>query len=329
MGTIQHHQSRSDALLRHACDATEAAIAAPATFGPTPPGAVDPFIDGLADAVDSIRRAAAHAATALAVHGGFRHNTTRRLQIALANAIFGGQLRRAHLRTFRQTYSLAAILNLPTPAYKIASLARAAAGAGHTASAGNAGHAVRRRAQRRHPGVAIGHRPMATTIQTIRRMCRRVASLKNAIAAIIAGHPKLVRRAQRSLRCDRDEFTPTTPTYGEIRSAGEIARLPYYQSFLKKIRTGRAYRCPPTAPSTPATATPPAASAVAARSCATWPATTTTTSSSSPNGAKPSPTPTPTSKSLSSSPSNTPASSAAQPETLPGSPAAFRFRWCG
>ena len=230
MGTIQHHQSRSDALLRHAHDATDAAIAAPATFGPTPPGAVDPFIDGLADAVDSIQRAAAHAATALAVHGGFRHNTTRRLQIALANAIFGGQLRRGHLRTFRQTYSLAAILNLPTPAYKIASLARAAA------SAGNAGHAVRRRRRphRRHPGVAIGHRPMATTIQTIRRMCRRVASLKNAIAAIIAGHPKLVRRAQRSLRCDRDEFTPTTPTYGAIRSAGEIARLPYYQSFLKR-----------------------------------------------------------------------------------------------
>ena len=234
MGTIQHHQSRSDALLRHACDATEAAIAAPATFGPTPPGAVDPFIDGLADAVDSIRRAAAHAATALAIHIGLRHNTTRRLQIALANAIFNGQLRRGHLRTFRQTYSLAAVLNLPTPAYKIASLARAAAGAGHTASAGNAGHVVRRRRHRRHPGAAIGHRPMATTIQTIRRMCRRVASLKNAIAAIIAGHPKLVRRAQRSLRCDRDEFTPATPTYGAIRSAGEITRLPYYQSFLKR-----------------------------------------------------------------------------------------------
>ena len=233
MGTVQHHQSRSDALLRHACEATDAAIAAPATFGPTPPGAVDPFIDGLADAVDSIRRAAAHAATALAVHGGLRHNTTRRLQIALANAIFGGQLRRGHLRTFRQTYSLAAVLNLPTPAYKIASLARAA---GHTANAGSAGHAVRRRRRphRRHPGGAIGHRPMATTIQTIRRMCRRVASLKNAIAAIIAGHPKLVRRAQRSLRCDRDEFTPATPTYGEIRSAGEITRLPYYQSFLKR-----------------------------------------------------------------------------------------------
>ena len=192
-------------------DATEAAIAAPATFGPTPPGAVDPFIDGLADAVDSIRRAAAHAATALAVHGGFRHNTTSRLQIALANAIFGGQLRRAHLRTFRQTYSLAAVLNLPTPAYKIASLARAA------------GHAVRRRAHRRHPGAAIGHRPMATTIQTIRRMCRRVASLKNAIAAIIAGHPKLVRRASAASAATA---TNSLPLPAPTAQSGLPAKLP-------------------------------------------------------------------------------------------------------
>ena len=80
MGTVQHHQARSDALLRHAHNANEAAIAAPATPGPHPPDYIDPFIDGLADAVDSIQRAAAHAATALAVHIGLRHNTTRRLR---------------------------------------------------------------------------------------------------------------------------------------------------------------------------------------------------------------------------------------------------------
>ena len=71
------------------------------------------------------------------------------------------------------------------------------------------------------------------TIQTIRRMRRRVASLKNAIFAIIAGRPKLVRPAKRSLRFDID-FVPTTPTHGEIQSAGEITRLPYYQRFLKR-----------------------------------------------------------------------------------------------
>ena len=248
MGTVQHHQSRSDALLRHARNATEAAIAAPATPGPHPPDYIDPFIDGLADAADSIQRAAAHAATALAVHIGLRHNTTRRLQIALTDAIFCDHLRRGHLRTFRHTYTLAAVLNLPTPAYKIASLARAAAKAGnagnaghagHAGNAGNAGHVVRRRPHRRTPHattglrVPIGHTPTATTIQTIRKMRKRVASLKNAIFAIIAGRPKLVRPAKRSLRFDID-FVPTTPTDGAIQSAGEITRLPYYQKFVKR-----------------------------------------------------------------------------------------------
>ena len=239
MGTVHHHQARSDALLRHAHNATEAAIAAPATPGPHPPDYIDPFIDGLADAVDSIQRAAAHAATALSVHGGFRHNTTRRLQIALTDAIFCDHLRRGHLRTFRHTYTLAAVLNLPTPAYKIASLARAAASAGQAGHAASAGHVVRRRPHRRTPHattglrVPIGHTPMGTTIQTIRKMRKRVASLKNAIFAIIAGRPKLVRPAKRSLRFDID-FVPTTPTAGEIQSAGEITRLPYYQKFLKR-----------------------------------------------------------------------------------------------
>ena len=239
MGTVQHHQARSDALLRHARNATEAAIAAPATPGPHPPDYIDPFIDGLADAADSIRRAAAHAATALAVHIGLRHNTTRRLQIALTDAIFCDHLRRGHLRTFRHTYTLAAVLNLPTPAYKIASLARAAANAGNAGNAGSAGHVVRRRPHRRTPHattglrVPIGHSPTGTTIQTIRKMRKRVASLKNAIFAIIAGRPKLVRPAKRSLRFDID-FVPTTPTHGEIQSAGEITRLPYYQKFLKR-----------------------------------------------------------------------------------------------
>ena len=101
------------------------------------------------------------------------------------------------------------------------------------------GHVVRRRPHRRTPHsttglrVPIGHSPMGTTIQTIRKMRKRVASLKNAIFAIIAGRPKLVRPAKRSLRFDID-FVPATPTHGEIRSAGEITRLPYYQKFVKR-----------------------------------------------------------------------------------------------
>ena len=244
MGTVQHHQARSDALLRHARNATEAAIAAPATPGPHPPDYIDPFIDGLADAADSIRRAAAHAATALAVHIGLRHNTTRRLQIALTDAIFCDHLRRGHLRTFRHTYTLAAVLNLPTPAYKIASLARAAANAGH---AGNAASARRERRPRRPPPPPSPHPSRHHRPPRPHRphpyghhhpdhpqdAPKRVASLKNAIFAIIAGRPKLVRPAKRSLRFDID-FVPTTPTDGAIQSAGEITRLPYYQKFVKR-----------------------------------------------------------------------------------------------
>ena len=74
---------------------------------------------------------------------------------------------------------------------------------------------------------------MGTTTQTIRKMRKRVASLKNAIFAIIAGRPKLVRPAKRSLRFDID-FVPTTPTDGAIQSAGEITRLPYYRKFVKR-----------------------------------------------------------------------------------------------
>ena len=108
-------------------------------------------------------------------------------------------------------------------------------------------------------------------------MRKRVASLKNAIFAIIAGRPKLVRPAKRSLRFDID-FVPTTPTHGEIQSAGEITRLPYYQKFVKR------YNLVGVPMSTnfdlhPVTATPPAASAVAPPSRATCTATTTTTSS--------------------------------------------------
>ena len=199
------------------CFATPATPPKPPSPRPQPPAPTrrttsTPSSTASPDAADSIRRAAAHAATALAVHIGLRHNTTRRLQIALTDAIFCDHLRRGHLRTFRHTYTLAAVLNLPTPAYKIASLARAAANAGHAgnaASAGNAGHVVRAAApHRRTPHsttglrVPIGHTPTATTIQTIRKMRKRVASLKNAIAAIIAGPPEAgpPRQAQPPLR---------------------------------------------------------------------------------------------------------------------------------
>ena len=129
-----------------------------------------------------------------------------------------GRRRGLHPPRRRPTAGAARIgRNANAPGAGSAGRAANAPGAGRTGHAGRTAHAVRR-SHRRNPGAAIGHSPLATTIQTIRRMRKRVASLKNAIAAIIAGRPKTVRRAQRSLRFDID-YGPTTPPDGEIQSS--------------------------------------------------------------------------------------------------------------
>ena len=86
MGTVPHHQAKAADFLRRA----DRAIA---DLDPT-------------EAATALRRSASHAATALAVHYGCKHNSRRRLEFALHVALADQCLSRSHLKTFRQTCHL-------------------------------------------------------------------------------------------------------------------------------------------------------------------------------------------------------------------------------
>ena len=93
MGTVPHHQARSHDFLTRARDAAAAA--------------------DFTEAGNALRRAASHAITALSVHNGQRHNTTRRLENTIFRHIASGQFTRSHLKTFRHTYTLPTHLSSP------------------------------------------------------------------------------------------------------------------------------------------------------------------------------------------------------------------------
>lgn len=88
MGTLSHHRSKAGEYLRHAdraissCDPDQAAV--------------------------TLRRAASHITTALAVQQGWKHNSRRRLESVLQAAVSADCLSRSHLKTFRQSHSHAA-----------------------------------------------------------------------------------------------------------------------------------------------------------------------------------------------------------------------------
>ena len=116
MGTVAHHRDKARYFLHRARDATPAA-AGPrpqhdAGPGQTPDTAASAFLESAA----ALRRAASHAATALNIHAGFRHNTRRRLAFGLQAAIMTGRFSRSHYKTFRQTCTLEAALQDPDSA---------------------------------------------------------------------------------------------------------------------------------------------------------------------------------------------------------------------
>ena len=116
MGTVAHHRDKARYFLHRARDATPAA-AGPrpqhdAGPGQTPDTAASAFLESAA----ALRRAASHAATALNIHAGFRHNTRRRLSFGLQAAIMTGRFSRSHYKTFRQTCTLEAALQAPDSA---------------------------------------------------------------------------------------------------------------------------------------------------------------------------------------------------------------------
>ena len=137
MGSVSHHQARSAAFLCRARQASESG--------------------DVADAANAMRRSASHAAAALAVNLGMRHNSRRRLEIALHAYISSGQLSRSHVKTFRQVHAF--------PQYLAAAETRAA--------------------------TRIGGRGCP-----LRRLRRRVAVLLKDVEAIVAGNPRPVPLSQ-------------------------------------------------------------------------------------------------------------------------------------
>ncbi len=180
MGTISHHQSRAQEFL-HRADRL------------MPDNAP-------ADAAVALRRAASHATTALAVHYGRRHNSTRRLEIALHAAVSNESLSRSHLKTFRQAHAMTQGLASPP--------------AGQPNPNSKPGHPV--------PTV----HPCQTTL---RRMRRRVASLIKHANALIAGRPKPVIHHKR---WQRDPNLPPAP---DFTSAQDIAGLPNFHQIRERF----------------------------------------------------------------------------------------------
>lgn len=178
MGTVLHHQAKAVASLRR----SQRAIAD----------------RDAAEAATALRRAASHAATALAVHYGCKHNSRLRLEFALHVALADQNLSRSHLKTFRQSCSLPAFI-----------------------SAGKAPS----------PGESL----WASSKFTLRRMRRRVSAMLTAVAALLKGQPEPVRYHKLSLRKPNRPRLPdlvtaadilNLPNYQEIRSRFNLHGAP-------------------------------------------------------------------------------------------------------
>ena len=121
MGTAAYHLAKANYFLRRAARTPTAGRPPPGGEASGPQAAASRPPDAIAasgpqDAVDALRRAAAHAATALAVSAGLPHSSRRRLAIGIHNAVLTGRFSRSHLKTFRQVNTLAAAQARPDAA---------------------------------------------------------------------------------------------------------------------------------------------------------------------------------------------------------------------
>ena len=216
MGTLSHHQAKARDFLHRA----DRAISThdPATHDP-------------AEAAASLRRAASHATTALAVHQGWKHKSQRQLEIVLHANIVGETLSRSHLKTFRQAHTLShQTPTTPVPGAPVASRPKPAHGAPANphpkpAHGEPAEPRAARPAKSNHPV-----NPVHPCQTQLRRMRRRVASLINHALRLIAGDPKPVRHHKLWLR--RPDF-PIAPDFTCIQ---DILSLPNYQEITRKFR---------------------------------------------------------------------------------------------
>ncbi len=204
MGTLSHHQTRARDFLHRA----DRAISThdPATHDP-------------AEAAASLRRAASHATTALAVHQGWKHKSQRQLEIVLHANIASETLSRSHLKTFRQAHTLSQQMpTAPAPGAPVASRPKSAHG-----------EPVEPRAA--HP-TKSNHpvNPVHPCQTQLRRMRRRVASLITHAIRLIAGDPKPVRHHKLWLR------QPDFPIAPDFTCIQDILSLPNYHEITRKFR---------------------------------------------------------------------------------------------
>ena len=225
MGTLSHHQTRARDFLHRA----DRAISThdPATHDP-------------AEAAASLRRAASHATTALAVHQGWKHKSQRQLETVLHANIVGENLSRSHLKTFRQAHTLShQIPTTPAPCAPRPKPAHGEPVEPHPTPAPGApvkphpkpahGEPVEPRAARptksNHPV-----NPVHPCQTSLRRMRRRVASLITHALRLIAGDPKPVRHHKLWLR------QPDFPIAPDFTCIQDILSLPNYQEITRKFR---------------------------------------------------------------------------------------------
>ena len=213
MGTLSHHQAKARDFLHRA----DRAISThdPATHDP-------------AEAAASLRRAASHATTALAVHQGWKHKSQRQLEIVLHANIVGETLSRSHLKTFRQAHTLSQQMpTAPIPGAPRPKSAPAVPVKPHPKPAH--GEPVEPRAA--HP--ANSNHPVnpAHPCQTsLRRMRRRVSSLITHAIRLIAGDPVPVRHHKLWLR------QPDFPIAPDFTSIQDILSLPNYNEITRKFK---------------------------------------------------------------------------------------------
>ena len=188
MGTVPHHQARAADFLRRATRAI-------ADHDPT-------------EAATALARAASHAATATAVHYGFRHNSRRRLEFGLQSAVANGFLSRSHVNTFRQSCPLSPHRRRKSPSPT----------AGRKAPSPLVGE-----------GRGEGYPPI-----TLRRLRRRVAAMLADVAAFLAGKPKPVHYHKLWLR------KPDRPILPELYAASDILNLPNYAEIRSRFDLFRA-----------------------------------------------------------------------------------------
>jgi len=191
MGTLSHHQAQARRFL---CRADQAIA-----------------IRDHTSASGSLRRAATHVITALAVHQGWPHKSRRQLEMALHANIASANLSFSHLKTLRQVHTLSTEPPLP--------LRERAGVRGILESPSNP------KSKSHHPA-----HPVIPCQTQLRRMRRRVASLIKDVNAVISGNPPPVHYHKLWQR------KPDLPDLPQLTYVQQIIALPNYSEILRKFR---------------------------------------------------------------------------------------------